>query len=152
MTRESKRKIYFDPEYRILKRHRLKFHCPIFNTTLTGCDLTCNPCPALRYSNEMKVVHVDQEEFDVYIGRGSKWGNWFTIGVDGTREEVIEKYKVKFLESPWLFNDTIRQLQGRILGCHCKPKPCHGDFLVEFVKGRLNGNLSNYISNNEDSN
>ena len=66
---KRKRKIWFDPKYRILKRQRLKFHCPVFGTTLTGCDLTCNPCPALRYSDKMKVVHVDQEEFDVYIGR-----------------------------------------------------------------------------------
>ena len=28
----------------------------------------------------------------IYIGRGSKWGNPFVIGKDGTRAEVIEKY------------------------------------------------------------
>lgn len=151
MIKESKRKIYFDPKYRKLKRHRLIFFCPVFNNTLSGCDLTCNPCLALKYSNEIRVVHVDQEEFDVYIGRGSKWGNKFVIGVDGTREEVIEKYKVDFLEKPWLHNDAVRQLQGRVLGCHCKPLPCHGDFLVEFVRGKTNGNLSDYFSNTEDA-
>lgn len=30
----------------------------------------------------------------VYIGRPSKWGNPFVIGRDGSREEVIEKYRV----------------------------------------------------------
>ena len=29
----------------------------------------------------------------VYIGRPSKWGNPFVIGKDGTREEVIAKFK-----------------------------------------------------------
>jgi hypothetical protein len=29
----------------------------------------------------------------VYIGRPSKWGNPFVIGRDGSREEVIEKYR-----------------------------------------------------------
>ena len=29
----------------------------------------------------------------VYVGRGSPWGNPFVIGKDGTREEVIEKFK-----------------------------------------------------------
>ena len=29
----------------------------------------------------------------VYIGRGSKWGNPFVIGADGTREEVIAQYR-----------------------------------------------------------
>jgi hypothetical protein len=29
----------------------------------------------------------------VYIGRPSKWGNPFVIGRDGTREQVIAKYR-----------------------------------------------------------
>lgn len=151
MIKESKRKIYFDPKFRKLKRHRLVFFCPLFNNTLSGCDLTCNPCLALKYSNEIKVVNVKDEEFDIYIGRGSKWGNKFIEGVDGTREEVIELYKGDFLKSPWLHNNTIRQLQGKVLGCHCKPKPCHGDFLVEFVKGGLHGNIPNSFFNTEDA-
>ena len=141
-----KRKIYFDPKYRKLKRIKLKFHCPLFNTTLSGCNMTCNPCLALKYRNEMKVVNVKEEEFDVYIGRGTKWGNKFREGVDGTREEVIKLYKEEFLKSPWLFSDAIRELQGKILGCHCKPLPCHGDILIDFVQRGLHGS-TNYRSN-----
>lgn len=37
------------------------------------------------------VVNKYKEEYDIYIGRGSRWGNPFVIGKDGTREEVIEK-------------------------------------------------------------
>lgn len=70
---------------------------------------------------------------DVYIGRGSRWGNPFKIGVDGTREEVIEKYKVWILSQPPLLNEVSR-LRGKVLGCWCKPKACHGDVLVELLE------------------
>ena len=40
-----------------------------------------------------KVVNKYKHVYDVYIGRGSKWGNPFVIGKDGTREEVINKYE-----------------------------------------------------------
>jgi hypothetical protein len=33
----------------------------------------------------------DTHDGAVYIGRGSKWGNPFVIGRDGTRAEVIAK-------------------------------------------------------------
>jgi hypothetical protein len=39
------------------------------------------------------VVHCKREPYDVYIGRPSKWGNPFQIGRDGTRDEVIAKYR-----------------------------------------------------------
>ena len=36
----------------------------------------------------IKVVHINKEEYDIYIGRGSKWGNPFVLGKDGDRTEV----------------------------------------------------------------
>jgi hypothetical protein len=133
---KPKRKIWFDPEFRKIKRHKLIFFCPLFNTTLSGCNLVCNPCLALKHRHEKTtVVNADQEEFDVYIGRGTKWGNKFHIGVDGTREEVIEKFKIYWKDHPELHNDAIRELQGQRLGCHCKPLPCHGDVYVAFLEG-----------------
>lgn len=77
-----------------------------------------------------KVVHCKKEPFDVYIGRPSKWGNPFQIGKDGNREEVIEKYKQYLLSRPDLIS-SLHELKGKTLGCWCKPKPCHGDVLVE---------------------
>ena len=41
----------------------------------------------------IKVVHCKKDRHDVYIGRGSKWGNPFKIGEDGDRHEVIQKYR-----------------------------------------------------------
>ena len=50
------------------------------------------------------VVHCKKEKYDVYIGRAvprsglkaSVWGNPFVIGKDGTREEVMVKYRAWF--------------------------------------------------------
>lgn len=43
------------------------------------------------------VVNKDKgDEFDVYIGRGTIWGNPYQIGIDGDRDEVIRKYKYDF--------------------------------------------------------
>lgn len=79
----------------------------------------------------MKVVHCKKELFDVYIGRPSKWGNPFTIGKDGTREEVIAKYEQYLIDSG-LIND-IDELQDKTLGCWCSPKACHGDVLIKHL-------------------
>lgn len=79
-----------------------------------------------------RVVHSNKELYDVYIGRPSKWGNPFKIGVDGTRREVIEKYEQYILNSPHLLN-SLHELEGKVLGCWCKPNPCHGDVLVKLV-------------------
>lgn len=80
---------------------------------------------------ETKVVNKHRSSFDVYIGRGSKWGNPFVIGKDGTREEVIAKYKhwINFGDGGYLL-DSLHELKGKTLGCFCKPQACHGDILV----------------------
>lgn len=79
-----------------------------------------------------KVVNCNTEFYDVYIGRPSKWGNPFKIGPDGSRKEVIEKYRKYILNNDDLLN-SLHELENKILGCWCKPKACHGDVLVELV-------------------
>lgn len=81
----------------------------------------------------IKIVHCKREPYDVYIGRGSKWGNPFVIGKDGTREEVIEKYRQYILSKTFLL-ESLHELKGKTLGCWCAPKACHGDVLKELVK------------------
>lgn len=77
-----------------------------------------------------RVVNVRREQYDVYIGRPSEWGNPFVIGRDGTRAEVIAKYEAwmrrRLTREPGLA-DAVRALRGKRLGCWCAPKPCHGD-------------------------
>ena len=78
----------------------------------------------------MKVVNLNYEPYDVFIGRPSKWGNPFIIGRDGTRSEVISKYREYILNNPELMA-ALDEIRGKTLGCYCKPKACHGDVLVE---------------------
>jgi len=83
----------------------------------------------------MSVVHCKRDEFDVYIGRGSKWGNPFVIGKDGDRAEVIAKYEYYLLQNDRLLND-LHELEGKRLGCYCSPKACHGDVLLKELERR----------------
>ena len=80
-----------------------------------------------------KVVHCKKEPYDVYIGRPSKWGNPFTIGIHGTREEVITKYETYIRANPNLMT-SLHELKGKTLGCWCKPKACHGDILIKLIQ------------------
>jgi hypothetical protein len=83
------------------------------------------------------------ENYDVYIGNRirfhpekypqSKWGNPFKIGKDGTREEVIIKYRKWLLSNPELLKQ-LPELYGKTLGCWCKPQACHGDVLKDFAE------------------
>jgi hypothetical protein len=68
----------------------------------------------------------------VYIGRPSKWGNPFVIGRDGTRHEVVAKYRAYLLANPRLLA-ALPELAGKDLVCWCAPEACHGDVLVELA-------------------
>ncbi|CAM0049278.1 unknown function [Vibrio phage F86] len=92
------------------------------------------------------IVNIAHHSFDVYIGRGTPFGNPFKSGVDGTRSEVIELYRYWLLEQ--LKDDEFKRaflaLKGKILGCHCKPKACHGDVILQELS-RLSSPLNNFI-------
>ena len=84
-----------------------------------------------------KVVNKRKDKFDIYIGRPSKFGNPFIIGKDGTREEAIEKYKQYFYErikTDSEFKQEVLKLEGKTLGCFCKPATCHGDIIVSWLE------------------
>jgi hypothetical protein len=91
--------------------------------------------------NKTIVVNCQKKDFDVYIGRGpcpktgtiGKWGNPFKIGPDGTRMEVIRKYKEWIVKQPELMA-ALPELRGFRLGCWCVPKACHGQVLVELLE------------------
>ncbi len=94
----------------------------------------------------MKLVNIKHDKYDVYIGRGSIWGNPYTHIKDRktkakyivqTRKESIEKYELYLQECINNGSITIEQLRslvGRTLGCHCKPKSCHGDIIIKYVR------------------
>lgn len=81
-----------------------------------------------------KVVDCRKERYDVYIGRPSIFGNPFT---HGTRMEMITKYENYFLTRVDIdpdFRQEILSLRGKILGCYCSPKPCHGQIIIDWLK------------------
>lgn len=78
----------------------------------------------------MNVVNIKNCKYDVYIGRGTRYGNPFIIGKDGNREQCITKFKNYLLTNSELLSH-LYELDGKTLGCHCKPKACHGDVLKD---------------------
>lgn len=104
----------------------------------------------------IRVVHInhlppDVDKADVlYCGRGdrfrghkrSPYHNPFSIGEDGTRDEVIALFRSYAEKRP----ELVRSLRARlredgklIMGCHCKwpdpATPCHCDVWAELVMG-----------------
>ena len=101
-------------------------------------------------------VHIKKEPYDVYIGRGSVFGNPFThkplaetkaLVKCKTRKEAIQKHKLWILGIESLEIDgkeinppSIEEIWGlkdKVLGCWCSPKECHGDFLAEVANMSL---------------
>ena len=83
------------------------------------------------------VVNITKaQQFDIYIGRPSKFGNPYKIGKDGTREEVIRKFR-RWLNgwNPQDLRQALDELRDKRLGCFCAPLPCHGDIWKELADG-----------------
>lgn len=72
-----------------------------------------------------------------YIGRGSNWGNPYsmTTHTDDDRKSVINSFKYDFERDLLLKarKNDIYKLAGKRLGCFCKPFPCHGDILADYL-------------------
>ena len=82
------------------------------------------------------VVNRRKTQEDVYIGRGSIWGNPFVLNLELERDLVVEQYKLHLIEQikqGIITIDQLKQLNGKKLGCYCKPKKCHGDIIKEIV-------------------
>lgn len=85
-----------------------------------------------------RVIHVNDAhlyENVEHIGRTTKWGNKYRIGVDGTRSEVVAKHKADVMADKSLQAAIRRELRGKNLSCFCKSasnpdRACHGDTLL----------------------
>lgn len=83
---------------------------------------------------------LEKELNAVYIGRpwgpfkcGSKWGNPFKTGRDGTIDEVLVKYELYVRSKQDLMN-SLSELKNKTLICWCEDsKPCHGDVLIKLL-------------------
>lgn len=86
------------------------------------------------------VVNKRLQPYDTYCGRGSIFGNPYEIGHDGTREQVIERYKIWFnflLRDP-IFRAEVLKLKNKRLGCFCKPLACHCDVIADWLDKNTN--------------
>ncbi len=93
--------------------------------------------------NGTRVVNLHDEPYDVYIGRPGPWGNPFRIGeiYKGwrlSREGAIGAFRYWFETSDQgqELKARLHELEGKRLGCYCKPAACHGDVLVAAVARR----------------
>ena len=108
-----------------------------------------------------RAVHCKRDAFDVYIGRPSgggheHYGNPFTHKANtqaqvvvASRQEAIEAFR-KWLageaypevnpeQRQWILAN-MHQLQGKRLGCWCRPKAaCHGDVLASILDREIAG-------------
>lgn len=72
----------------------------------------------------------------ISIMRPSIFGNPFQIGKDGTRDEVVRKYRHwlwKKINEDLEFRASVLSLKGHDLICCCAPRVCHGDVLKACV-------------------
>ena len=102
-----------------------------------------------------RVVNKKKEPYDVYIGRGSPFGNeWSHLPISKAKHRVPSRgdsiwcYEQWFLlevENNLEFRKLVLRLKGKVLGCTCKPKSCHGDVIAAWVDnicGDLHGKSS----------
>lgn len=77
-------------------------------------------------------------KFDIKIDRSTKWGNPYSHKT-GTKasfkvnslEESLRCYEI-WLDGKILSGQlNIEELRGKVLGCWCKPKKCHGDIILK---------------------
>jgi hypothetical protein len=95
-----------------------------------------------EFKDDTRVVHCQREPYDVYIGRPSFWENPYTHHktkktlakyVVRTREEAISRYRDWVMSQPKMLL-KLEELQGKRLGCWCKPLQCHGDVLIQLLR------------------
>ena len=88
------------------------------------------------YIGRPGIVFIDKERFPK---KGSIWANPFKVSVKLTRKDSLEKYEIYIrekIETEAVYKELL-QLNGKNLGCWCKPEECHGDILLKILKEAL---------------
>ena len=90
-------------------------------------------------------------ENTVYVGRPTKWGNQFPLGMMG-REESVKRYEESL--NDWItnkygygdnhsFEQFIAPLRGKNLACWCPTgEICHADVLLRLANNACTGQLA----------
>lgn len=88
------------------------------------------------------VVNLRAKPYDVYIGRAGKgfdgyFGNPYRVEIHGDKAiSLFKKYFISRLNSDLDFRRRVLELRGKRLGCFCKPRPCHGDIIAEWINSQ----------------
>lgn len=75
------------------------------------------------------------------IDRSTRFGNPFRMKKDGgdySREGCVEAYREWFhdkIENDPEFRAAVEELRGETLGCWCSPQACHGDVILDYLRG-----------------
>jgi hypothetical protein len=77
------------------------------------------------------VAWAEKQGLAVSIDRRSDFGNPFILDSDGTRDDVIDKYRDYYLPHKPSIKSQMDALKGKVLICHCYPQRCHGDILAK---------------------
>jgi len=86
------------------------------------------------------------QDCDVYIGRRQTQGGWVLKESEWCNpfngktygDKAIPLFKEQFLQKirdePEKWIPKLVELEGKVLGCWCKPSPCHGDVIADIVE------------------
>ena len=122
-----------------------------------GIGKGCGPRISLTFRNPMDVkttvVSKYRGGYDLYVGRGSEWGNPYSDKPDSKAEHIVKPEEVMPMFREWFkyrirneegfAKKVVKELHGKVLGCYCEGgKPCHAavmaswaDLLAEKSKG-----------------
>ena len=96
----------------------------------------------------MKIVNLKYNKCDINCSRPSIFSNPFKIGINGTRNEVCDKYEEYFnkrIANDPKFKTLVLKLKGRVCGCWCKlPNEevrCHLDTIKNFIDNQPNSDI-----------
>lgn len=86
------------------------------------------------------VVNLRYAPYDVYIGRAGKgkdgyFGNPYTLHREADRALVLKQYLAHFIvriQNDAEFKVRIHALRGKVLGCFCAPRLCHGNIIAHY--------------------
>lgn len=97
----------------------------------------------------VSVVNLRSDPYTVYIGRAGRgqpgpWGNPIRIGhtcpvcnnVHRDAGSTLPCYRTYLDMNPELVAKMRREIPpDAVLGCFCKPGPCHGDVIASIING-----------------
>lgn len=84
------------------------------------------------------ICWAEREGIAIRIDRGTRYGNPFVMGEDGTRDDVCDAFEMHYLPHKPSINSRIKsgELCGKVLVCHCYPERCHGNCLADLANMR----------------